>query len=445
MELSKFFNEDYCNFGAYDGYRKIANYIDGFKPSARKVMHTAMKTVRDDIKVSILQSRTAEKTGYLHGEASLYGVVVGLAQDFVGTNNIPLLKREGHFGTRAEQDPAASRYIFTNCETVLPYIFREEDEAILKDQIFEGDHIEPQYFYPIIPLLLVNGSEGVAVGFAQKILPRNPIDIIKAIKYRLTSTGRDCKTYSIPYFKGFKGTVVETEPGSYEIKGTFERVHSTKIKITEIPIGYDLSSYLKVLDRLEDDGKIKYYTDMSSDESFCFEVHLQRADLETLTDDEIMQMFKLIKRVTENYTCIDEDNKIREFKSIDEVLDAYGKARIQAYAERKAWLLSRLETDIKTLHSKYLFVKNVIEKNIILDNKSEENVESQLEKINGIIKIDGSFNYLLNMPMRSLTKETYQKLKEQIKEKAEQLKTTKATSQFDLWMKDLEELERKLK
>ena len=444
MKLTEFFTSDYCNYASYDNYRKIASYIDGLKPSARKAIHTVIKNnIKEPIKLSQLASKIAEQTEYLHGECSLFGVITGLAQDFVGANNIPLLKREGNFGSRLIPEPSAARYIFTCKEDVLDIIFCPEDSPVLIEQEFEGTKIEPRFFAPTVPLLLINGSEGISSGFAQKIFARNPKEIIKAIKDMLR--GKTSSAKLVPWFRGFAGKVKETDPGSYEILGCAEIVNSSTVRVTELPVGTDLKSYIDHLNKLEERDKISGYSDFSNDGKFEFEIKFRRDVLKKLEKNyDLLNFLKLIKRITENYTVLDENLKIKTFKSALELLDAYVKIRKEYYLKRKAYLAEKYDRELAILVSKLTFVHGIITESIVVNKKAEEDVIKQLNKIDKIIEVDGSYYYLLHMPINSFTKEKLVALKEQIDAKKKQLESILKKKVEDLWSDDLEKLEKEI-
>ena len=239
MQLSNFFNSDFVDYASYDNLRKIGSCIDGLKNASRKVIFTVLeKNIKEPIKVSQLANKVAEYAEYLHG--SLDGVVVNLGQDFAGTNNVPLLQKKGNFGTRFAQEASAPRYIFTYGSKNLFTLFKKEDLKILKEQMFEGERIEPVFYVPTLPLILVNGSEGVSSGFAQKILPRNPKSIIKYLTNKIQGK-RNKKDLLKPFFNDFKGTVEQGETSfQWLIKGKIERTNKNQMIISEIPVGYDL-------------------------------------------------------------------------------------------------------------------------------------------------------------------------------------------------------------
>lgn len=322
MTLTEFFGTDYVDYASYDNLRKIASYIDGQKNTARKILYTVIdKNISNEIKVDQLSNKMAEHTQYLHGGAQ--GVIVTMAQNYVGTNNLPLLTREGNFGTRFSPEASAPRYIYTMKEKYLSGLFNKEDNEILIPQEFEGDKIEPRFYIPTIPMLLINGSEGISSGFAQKVLGRDPKCIKQYVEDYITSGGnvRPKKSNNLtPYYEGFKGTVESgDEVHKWIIKGAIKRKNITSVEITELPIGYNLKSYIKVLDDLEDKKVIRSYKDLSDNDQFNFVVSIDSKSLKSWSDDQIIEKLKLIKKVSENYTCIDEHNKIREFKSAKEI------------------------------------------------------------------------------------------------------------------------------
>ena len=217
MRIDRFFSDEYTVFSAYDNYRKIASYIDGFKPSARKIFYTIRNETKK-VKIETLANKTAESTEYLHGAGSLMGVAVNMAQDFAGTNNIPILTREGQFGNRLTHSASAPRYIYSKLEDICHQIFDKKDDIILIQQELEGKKIEPRWYIPIIPMILINGSEGMGVGYAQKIFSRKVSDIIEAVEDILK--GKEPKPI-LPSFNGFNGEIVKTGDVKYDIKGIF--------------------------------------------------------------------------------------------------------------------------------------------------------------------------------------------------------------------------------
>ncbi len=436
ITLTKFFNGDYVDFASYSNLRMIASVMDGQKNSSRKVLYTIMeKNVKDEIKVSQLGSKVAEFTEYLHG--NLDGVIVNLAQNFPGTNNIAMLTREGNFGTRFTQEASASRYIYTFGSPEFFTLFNKEDNEILLHQTFEGTRIEPRFFVPELPLLLINGSEGVSSGFAQKILPRNPASIAKAIRLMLSGKPVD-PTLLTPYYVGFNGTIEHGETtAQWVLKGIVKKIAMNKVEISEVPVGYDLRGYLDVLDTLEEKKVIQSYVDKSEDDNFLFEVTIPSKSLKDSTDDELLQMLKLVKRVSENYTVIDENNKIRIFESALDILNHFVKIKLEYVTKRKANQLANLSSDIEVANSKYEFIKAIINGELIVGNRKKAAIIADLETMDLITLVNGTYDYLLRMPIFNLTNEELEKLEKNIKLAKNSLNELETQSINEIWLKNI--------
>lgn len=442
IKITEFFKTDYVDHASYDNLRKIASYIDGCKNTSRKILYTVIdKNITQEIKVDQLSNKMAEHTQYLHGGAQ--GVIVTMAQNYVGTNNLPLLTREGNFGTRFSPEASAPRYIYTTKEKYLNSLFLKQDNDILISQEFEGDKIEPRFFVPTLPLLLINGSEGISSGFAQKILGRNIKDIKNYIQNSITGSKK--RVDLTPYFEGFCGAVEQGEKqNQWNIKGIIKRKSITQIEITELPVGYTLTSYIKVLDELEDKKVIRSYKDFSDNDKFNFVVIMDSKELKVLSDSELLDKLKLIKRVAENYTSIDEDNKIRQFSSPKDILEAFIKIRLKFIEARKVNMIEKITSDMKLNVSKYMFVKSIIDGKLTINNKNKTEIVTQLEGLDRIITVEGTYDYLLRMPVYSLTKDKMEELKEYIQKLKTDLEKTKETSVAEMWVNDIIELEKNI-
>lgn len=436
--LEDFLLNEYSQSALYISFRSMANYVDGLKPGGRKILYTVKKEkINSDFKVNRLSSKVAELTAWIHGEVSLESAIVNMAQDYVGSNNLPLIKSSGTFGSRFIPSAAASRYICTSAKDYLNELFSPEDDEILIEQVFEGQVIEPKYYVPILPMILVNGSEGIGTGYAQKILPRNPKEIIEAVKKILNGEKAKCPK---PHYVGFKGKIVLGEnENSWEIHGTVEKVSRNKLKVTEIPVGISLNQYLEKLDRMVEDKTIKDYKDNSEEDNFDFDIV---CDNETYakSEDEIKKILGLIKKVSENYTCIDEDNKVRVFANATELLNEYVKVRKATYIKRKENLIKKYTLESKLALSKAIFIKKIISGDLVINNVPQDKVIAALEKIEDIIKVDGKYNYLLDMPVKSCTKERFNELQERAKEAKEKVSEIKKKNETNLWSDDLSKL-----
>lgn len=446
LPVTKFFDTDYIAFGSYDGVRKIASYIDGLKPTARKVIFTVMDlNIKEPKKVDSLKAKAADHTEYIHGQDSFEGVIVNLAQDFVGAQNLPLMTREGSFGTRMIPQAAASRYIRSAQEDYLKLIFRPDDNAVIGNQEFEGSIIEPKYYVPIIPMLLVNGSDGIAVGYAQRILPRDPAKLMKFI-----FGGMKDEKLLLPWFKGFKGKVIQTDDKSFSIYGVLERKNTTTYEIVEVPIGYTYNSYMKVLQSLQDSNDIQSFDDLCDMDKdvFKFVIKVRRetdSKLTKMSHEEQLEYFKLVKRVTENYTCLNENNQIEVFDSAADIVKKYAKVRVEAYSTRKQIVEKQMLDKIYQLKSKIMFIHYVREGEIDIKNSTKQELIDKLHSMVDILAVKNSFDYLLNIPIWSISQEAQEKAKDELKKLAEEYKAYCELKISTLWKKEHEELCKKLK
>ena len=428
-----------ADYASYSTLRMIPSVVDGFKNAQRKAFWGIRNFTNGLIKVEQASSRVAEKSEYLHGGMSLSSVIVNMAQDFVGSNNIPYFERKGNFGTRFVNENSAYRYIFVRKNPLMDSIFNEKDDAVLIEQEFEGTKIEPRFYVPILPMILVNGSSGIASGFASRILPRNPKDLLETIKNYLK--------YGSPvlvppvYFKGFKGTIIDEGHGKVEIHGDIKKTKTLRgfdyYEISELPIGMELSKYIQILDDLEDNGIINSYEDHSENDSFKFIIKVKNS----LDIEKLKQKLKLVTKITENYTVIDENNRVKEFQNANEILEYYIEIRLEYYQKRKDYLIKKLSEDIKLLVSKYLFIKAIEDEELIITKRPTQDIIDDLEKYDKIIKIDGSYQYLLRMPIHSLTKEKMKELMEKIKTMKSEMDKLLEMEPKDMWLEDLDELE----
>ena len=428
MDLNKFFEKEYPAFAAYDLIRKIGNYIDGQKNASRKVLHTVIEQNIDKfMKVSNLAPKVQDYTQYLHG--SIDGIVVNMAKPYIGSNNFPLLEGDGNFGTRFIPEPAASRYIFARKSKYVNEFFKKEDLDIVPEQYFEGHRIEPKYFVPILPVILLNGSDGVSIGYAQTILPRDPKAILKYISNKLKGKPSNDK---LPIWFRNTDFIINTEGLKTTFTGRFERLSKTKIQVNSLPPGITLKKYQETLEKLIEKGVIKNYEDLSDNDVFKFIISVTR-EFGSLPDEIIINKLKLSKSVTENFTVIDENNRIRVFSSAEELLDAWIDIRLQYNEKRKQKILKDLKEQIKFIEYKYKFIKTIIDKKLYTE--PEEVWHDTF--INDIGIPEAIYKKLMQVPIRSISKTDIGKLLEKKKELQEEYNTVKEKTETSILLDDL--------
>jgi DNA topoisomerase II len=449
-KVSDFFKTDLPSWGAYDNTRKIASYIDGQKISMRKIIYTLMKKYpgHEKVKTETVANITAAFTNYLHGAQNLCSVCDTMAQSFIGANNFALLEgNSGGFGTRCNPTCAAPRYTKVALSGIIKKLVNADDEEIVGQQYFEGDWIEPLFFVPVFPMLFLNGSHGLSTGFSQDIWPRNPSEVIEYIKKKLAGTEHP-RMSLLPWFRGHLGKVAyNKELDRNESFGVITKNTMTSYTITELPIGIEYQKYVEFLDKLCDSSMIVDYSDKCDPKTdkILFEVKTTR-DFTKKHEDErkLQEAFHLVKSLPETLCCLDESSRVREFSSVQEILDAFIDIRLKYYSKRKAWLLDTLKSSMELLVSKYVFIKAVVDKKVIVSNKKKDDILKQVEKLDKVIKQDGTYDYLLKMPIWQLTYEKLEELKKQIQEAKDTWKKTKETSIQDMWTADLHELKKAL-
>ena len=447
--VSDFFKYDKPAWATYDALRKLPNYIDGLKISQRKLIWIGFdKANKDYVKTENFCNIVALDTAYIHGSTNLCGVCASLIQNFVGACNFPyFLGNDGGWGSRLIPRESAPRYTKLKLSDLSKVLFNKIDFEILEKQFFEGQYIEPRTLMPVFPAIFLNSSQGLTAGFSSTIYSRNPDDVILYIKRKLSGT-ENPQVELKPWFRGYKGDIrFNSEMNVYESVGVITRNNTTSYTITEIPVETSYQKYIELLDKLEDDGIIQGYDDKCNPRTndLVFEIKTTReftrkhADIESL-----LKIFKLVKSLPEQYNCIDENNRVREFSSVKEILDAFIEVRLKYYGLRRGHIMKKLKAEVEKSLSMYLFVKGVVDKTITVSNRKKADVEAQLDKIDRIIRLNGSYDYLLNMPIHSLTAEKLDELKERIKELKARFDAAKATTAEAMWLGDLKELRKKL-
>ena len=453
--VADFCSKDVLDYASFDTGRKLQSYLDGLKTSQRKLLYTMRKKHPTEfIKTENFANETANETQYLHGAANLTGVASLMAQSFIGANSYPyFLGNSGGFGCRLNPVYSAPRYTRVTMNPKTAGLWNTEDDPVLEKQFFEGSWIEPKYFVPILPAVFLNMGEGLSTGFAETVYPRNPKTLMKYIKTRLRELEAGDKSFTKsrsiklpPWFNGHKGNVRwNKEKEQWESTGRVESRSSTLLEVTELPIGLQYFKYIEALEKMCDDGFIVNYEDKcdTKTDSISFMVKVNRAFLDgNREEDALLDALKLVKGLPENYCFIDEFNRVREFKDIYEVLDAYIPIRIKTYEARKANSLQQLKEKITRNFSKYLFCRGIVDETIVVAKKTRADIENQLDKIDKIIRIDGSYSYLLSMPIHSISKETMEELKKIVTELKDQYTELKGKTVAQLWEQDMDAIEK---
>jgi DNA topoisomerase-2 len=441
--ITEFLSDEYKEFAFYTiENRALPSLIDGFKISQRKIINAASNVWKTgsekNLKVFQLSGIVASTQYYHHGDQSLNSAIINLAQKF--KNNAPLLEEDGQFGSLRSPQAGAPRYIGTKLSPYFKLIYKDFDLLSYKEE--EGEKIEPYFFLPIIPTVLINGGSGIAVGFASNILNRDVKDIIESCQKLLND--KNITTIK-PYLNGFLGEYIQDKenPKKWFIRGKFQRVNTTTVKINELPPSLTYERYEEILDKLVDNKDIVSYDDNCKD-NIDYTIKFTRSDLEKLDDEKLIKLLKLEESETENFTTLDENGKLKIFERVDDIIRYFVDFRLLFYQKRKDFLLNRMQNDLKLLGNRGKFIKFILDGKITVNGKLKEEIVKQIES-NNLDKIDGDYDYLLRMPIYSLTKEMFEKIKEDFKSKKDDIEKLKSVQPKDMYLEDLSELKKKLK
>ncbi|XP_043801262.1 DNA topoisomerase 2 isoform X2 [Apis laboriosa] len=479
VSFSDFINVELVLYSNYDNVRSIPNMIDGFKPGQRKVLYTCLKrNDKREVKVAQLAGSVAEHSAYHHGEVSLMSTIINLAQNFVGSNNINLLQPIGQFGTRLAggKDAASPRYIFTMLSPLARYIFHKHDDALLKHEYDDNQKIEPVFYIPTIPMVLVNGADGIGTGWMTKIPNYNPREIIENL-YRMMD-GADPKPM-VPYYKNFKGVIESCGDFRYIINGEISVIGPDKVEITELPIGTWTQTYKEtVLEPMlhgtdKTPATITDYKEYNTDTAVHFIIMLNRDKLLELERDGLHKAFKLQTTMTVTSMCaFDENQCLQKYDSVLQILKGFYKVRLEMYHKRKEYLEGILQAEASKLSNQARFIVEKCDGTIVIENKKRKDMIAELirreyesdpvlawklsqnreevleevaenvddETVSSTAITKENFDYLLGMTLWSLTKEKKDELLRQKDDKLAELKRLQARTPISLWKEDLDNL-----
>lgn len=458
VSIPDFVNKELIAYSHASTIRAIPNLMDGLKTSQRKILFGCFKkNLKKQIRVAQLAGAVSELSAYHHGEASLNQTIVGMAQTYVGSNNINLLQPLGQFGTRLQggKDSASPRYIHTLLSNIASKIFRSEDLPVLTYLDDDGIPVEPDWYAPIIPMLLVNGSEGIATGYSTKIPAYNPTNIVAAIRSRLNGDTTPLSVGS-PWWRGFTGTIVEDSSGrSFKMYGSYKIKDENTIEITELPIGKWTKDYREFLEKSLNGSpmcKTPLFADIQDDYNDIdvkFTIEFMPGVLASLIKKgEFEKKMGLETSIhLTNMWMYDSNNRLRKFDTPEDILDDYIGARLRVYDKRKEYILSELEKELAFVNAKAEFIRLVTEDEInlrdtdknlaialLINNLPELSEKSSRDLLSG-------WKYLMDMPVRSLTIARREKLLKERDTLMEKIENLKKETPRSLWLSDLKEFD----
>jgi len=468
IPIEKFVNNELIHFSNSDTLRSIGSICDGLKPSQRKILYCAFKRkLYSEIRVAQLAGYVSENAAYHHGEASLQSTIIGLAQNYVGANNINLLKPNGQFGTRimGGHDSASPRYIHTELNRVVDMIYPSSDFELLTYNDDDGILVEPEYYVPIIPMVLVNGMKGIGTGFSTTIPQYNPKDIIKNIQNKLNKL--PLKIIH-PWYRGFNGTIEKINEQMYVTKGKYNILSNNVLEITELPIGKWTQNYKEYLESLIYDKTKKQklyildYVDHSTDSTVKFVIRVEPHILQNIKcniekhTDTIEDIFKLSSTLSlTNIHLYDSGGTIKKYKNIYEIFDEYYLVRYSYYVKRKEYQLKCLKYSLDLNSCKMRFIEDVITDKIIIYRKKKDDIVDKLKGLEYPLNIDKTldfkytidkcktgYNYLIKLSIDNFSEEKIDELKGEIERLQSEYDTLNIKTIETLWLDELNVLKK---
>lgn len=425
--IKDFLDDDFRDFSTYDCIINIPNMIDGFKVSQRKAVYVINKSNKLNT-VERFSAQVASETAYHHGAGNLEGVIVGLAQNFPTSNNVNWFTPDGTFGNILDHKASSGRYISVEGSPNFRKWFSKDDDLILEYEFEDGEQIEPKYFIPKVPTLLFNGGSGIGTGYSSTILNYNPDDIVRNVQQVLAGKKQ---TKLVPWYQGWKGTVTKIE-GQTTFKGTFERVNSTTLRVTELPVGYDLVKYKSILSKLIEKDVIRDYDDNST-EGNGWDI-LIYASREFLKNDDayLTDKLSLVARESENIVVWDEKGKIKQFEGPEDLIEYFVGVRLGFYETRRLMMIDETKEKIRWLSERMRFIQYYLgEPDTFRNNKKEILIEILLE--NKFVDYDR----LLQMPIWNLTKDKIEELSKQIVDERIYLETLEKDTAKEMYAREL--------
>jgi DNA topoisomerase-2 len=461
VSYTDFVNKELIHFSKYDCERSIPNMMDGLKISLRKILYSAFKkNLTSEIKVAQFSGYVSEQSGYHHGEASLNAAIVGMAQDYVGSNNINLLLPNGQFGTRLQggKDSASERYIFTQLNPITRYIYRKEDDAVLEYLEDDGFPVEPLFYVPIIPMILVNGGKGIGTGFSTDILSYSPEKLIEYLQAKLNNVLIDDGEVKFePSYRGFMGSCQALDEKRYIVKGVYQKLNDRKVRVTELPIGHWTDDFKQHIENLMEADKnkknkafVKDYNDMSTDTRVDIEITMNEPIDETVQGDNLYNNFEKVMKLyasqsTNNMHLFTDEEKLTKFNTETEIIERYFPVRLKYYQKRKDYMIAALEKELRLLSNKTRYIQSNLQGEIDLRNMKKSDILNMMSELKyDTMDEDTDYKYLLKMPMDSVSEENVVRLLKDKTGKENELSIIQSTSIEKMWLNELDELKKML-
>ncbi|KIW07682.1 uncharacterized protein PV09_01622 [Verruconis gallopava] len=472
-----FINKELILFSMADNLRSIPSVVDGLKPTQRKVLYTCFRrNMKKDMKVVELAGIVSGSTAYAYGDVSMQQTIVGLAQNFVGSNNVNLLEPSGNFGSRrmGGADAASARYIYTRPSPFARRIFHPADDALLTYDEDDGKQIEPTTYVPVVPLILLNGASGIGTGWSTNIPNYSPQDIVDNLKRRMRGTSKEDMLPMNPWFRDFKGEVESAGPDKFKFKGIIQQTGDNEVEITELPVRMwtqDFKDRLEEVIKAEKEPSwIKDYLEYNTPTTVHFVIKLDDKQMKATLEKGLEDRFKLSTTMsTSNMVAFDSQGRIQRYETVLDIMEEFYHVRLKFYEKRRQYLLDELNKQLDKLTNQARFIQMIIDGKLVVSKKKKSVLIDELKQLGfkpfpkvedakkagedeAYVENDESedaeddtavgandYDYLLGMPIWSLTQERVERIKKQIGDKEHEIDELIKLTPKDLWNKDLDD------
>ena len=435
-----FADRDLREFSAYANARSVPSIIDGLKVPQRKALfgildHGGQTTV------ARMSNHASEVTSFLHGEENMADTIVKMGRDFAGTNNCPLVQKAGQYGNRMDNEASAARYIKASIHKKnFDMFFSKDDDPLLERLYQEEQFVEPKNYFPVLPLCLVNGADGIGVGFATSIRQHSVEDVLRAVR-EVLQEGRVVNPL-IPHMVGYKGRITRTlGSDQIEIRGVIDVVDRTTIRISEVPPKWDRKKYRDQLNLLMKKEFapghmwVRGYTNNSTNDAGWDIVVKVPMAVTQLPMEKLLDAFKLIERDTQNVVLWDTSGRIKKYPNVEAVVEEFVPYRLAKYAERKVSMLSIIKKDIAWNELKVRFIEYWNDhSHTLVKLPRVEWIKVLTEELKCS---QPEADKLLEMNIYSLTKERLETLVKSIKAMYDSYQVLEQTAPADIWSSDL--------
>jgi DNA gyrase subunit A len=425
VSLTEVVKEEYRNYQIYTLMDRAIPYLqDGLKPGQRRILFTLWKNQSKGL-MKVSSATGLVLTLHPHGPASVESAIVNMAQDYTFSNNYPLIDKKGYFGERMETAPAASRYIECKLGKVADFLLFDDMNQVDMVPNYDEKVMEPVCLLPKLPIMLLNGAEGIGTGFSSVIPSFHHSDLINSI-IQFVETGKAKKLRS--YVHNYKNKIETDEKGRLVFSMRFEEIHGS-IYITEIPRGYDATKIYRYLTKYIDEDYIKDFIDSSVNNDIKIELIFKKGQQPKLKD--VIEKMGQNSTMVPNYTLISERG-VRIFSAPEEIIEIFGAKRLEVVKRRYELMVEDLERKIRQNNEIIRFIKDK-EYEIATKSANRKTYVEYLDK-----KKFTFAEYLADMPIYRMTKEEVEKRMLMVKD------DTKSMADYDKIAKSKNLVEKKL-